>query len=236
MNTMRPAPDPIAASRPRRRKNTFLGWVRRIVLAVLGLVVALVAAGVGYEAIMSAGDTERYPPAGRLVDVGGHRLHLHCAGDGSPTVIMEGGSGGNILHWMTVQPLIGMSTRVCAYDRAGMGWSEPGPLPRTPQRIVAELHTLLVAAGVPGPYVLVGHSLGGKYVRLYANEYPQDVAGMVLIDSRHEDVDAAMSPAMHADDHANAQARHRIAWVLGRLGIVRLMAPGSADGRSRPAG
>jgi pimeloyl-ACP methyl ester carboxylesterase len=207
----------------------FTTWVRRILLAVLGLLVVLVSAGACFEAAMSAGDADRYPPAGRLVDVGGHRLHLSCIGHGSPTVIMEGGGGGNVLHWMKVQPQIGQSTRVCAYDRAGMGWSEPGPLPRAPDRIVAELHTLLANAGVPGPYVLVGHSIGGKYVRLYARTYPQEVVGMVLVDSRHEHVDAAMSPAMHADDSNNARTQQRVVWVLGRLGIIRMTAPGPAD-------
>lgn len=218
-----------ASDSSRRRTSATLVWARRTLLAVLGLVLVLVAAGAGYEQVMSAGDAERYPPPGRLVDVGGHRLHLQCVGVGSPTVIMEGGGGGNVLHWMTVQPQIGQLTRVCTYDRAGMGWSEPGPLPRTPDRIVAELHTLLVNAGVPGPYVLVGHSIGGKYVRLYGRAHPRDVVGMVLVDSRHEDVDAAMSPAMRADDGAGAQTQHRVAWVLGRLGVVRMTAPGPAD-------
>jgi pimeloyl-ACP methyl ester carboxylesterase len=227
LNPKLPAPDPISTWQP-RRKNAFLSWIRCIVLAVLGFSVALVAAGASFEAMMFAGDSERYPPAGQLVDVGGHRLHLLCLGQGRPTVIMEGGGGGNVLHWMAVQPLIGQSTRVCTYDRAGMGWSEPGPLPRTPDRIVAELHTLLVNAGVPGPYVLVGHSIGGKYVRLYARQYPQEVAGLVLVDSRHEDVDVAMSPAMRIDAGNNAQTQHRIAWLLGRLGIIRISAQGPA--------
>jgi pimeloyl-ACP methyl ester carboxylesterase len=233
MNTTRSAAttpaDLPTTSPPRRRRSGFLRWTRRLALAVLGLLVALVLSGAGYESIMSAGDAARYPQAGRLIDVGGHHLHLHCVGSGGPTVIMEGGGGGNILHWMTVQPGIALSTRICTYDRAGMGWSEPGPLPRTPGRIVAELHTLLVNAAVPGPYVLVGHSIGAKYMRLYADRYPLDVAGMVLVDPRHEDVDAALSPALRADDLANAQTHQRTTWVLGRLGIMRLMAPGSPD-------
>ena len=197
-------------------------------LGLLALLIGLAVIGASYEAIMAAGDAERYPSPGKLVDVGGYRLHLHCVGEGSPTVIMEPGGNGNVLHWMLVQPTIARSTRTCAYDRAGMGWSEPGSLPRTPQQIVAELHTLLANARIPGPYILVGHSIGGKYVRLYASQYPQDVAGLVLVDGRHEDVDIAMTPAMRADDRSNVQMQQRIYWSLGRLGVMRLMPPSLA--------
>ena len=218
-------PNPPAAV---RRSNQIVRRIGRTLLGLLALLIGLALLGASYEAIMAAGDTERYPPAGRLVDVGGFRLHLHCIGEGSPTVIMEAGGGGNVLHWMLVQPAIAQSTRVCAYDRAGMGWSEPGPLPRTPQRIVAELHTLLGTAGIPGPYILMGHSIGGKYMRLYASQYPQDVAGMVLVDARHENVDAAMTPTMRADDRSQVQMQQRIYWSLGRLGVMRLLPPSLA--------
>jgi pimeloyl-ACP methyl ester carboxylesterase len=217
----------VQPQRARRRKGVGF-WIGRVLLTVLALLVGLAALGASYEAIMAAGDATRYPPTGQLVDIGGYRLHLHCVGEGSPTVIMEAGGGGNILHWMLVQPSIAQSTRVCTYDRAGMGWSDPGPLPRTPQRIVAELHTLLATAGIPRPYILVGHSIGGKYVRLYASQYPQDVAGMVLVDARHEDADASMTPAMRADDQARVQTEQRITQVFGRLGLVRLLASGPA--------
>lgn len=229
MTTKVSTTDPPTTSPTRRRRDGFLARSRRFALVVLALLIALVTTAVGHEAIMSGGDASRYPGAGRLIDVGGHRMHLHCIGSGSPTVIMEGGGGGNVLHWMAVQPAIASSTRVCTYDRAGMGWSEPGPVPRTPDRIVAELHTLLGNSGIPGPYVLVGHSIGAKYVRRYAGQYPQDVAGMVLVDPRHEDVDASMSPAMRADQHTDAQTQQRVMWVLGRLGIVRLLARGPVD-------
>src|SRR5215216_361500 len=210
------------------RSNQVVRRIGRTLLGLLALLIGLAVIGASYEAIMAAGDATRYPPAGQLVDVGGHRLHLHCVGKGSPTVIMEAGGAGNVLHWMLVQPAIARSTRVCAYDRAGMGWSEPGPPPRTPQQIVAELHTLLTNARIPGPYILVGHSIGGKYVRLYASQYPQDVAGLVLVDGRHEDVDAAMTSAMRADDRSNVQMQQRIYWSLGRLGLMRLMPPSLA--------
>jgi pimeloyl-ACP methyl ester carboxylesterase len=212
-----------------RRSNQIVRWIGRTLLGLLALLIGLAVIGASYEAIMAASDATRYPPAGQLVDVGGYRLHLHCVGEGSPSVIMEAGGGGNVLHWMLVQPPIAQSTRVCAYDRAGMGWSDPGPLPRTPQRIVAELHTLLSTAGIPGPYILMGHSIGGKYVRLYASQYPQDVAGMVLVDARHEDADTSMTPTMRADDQSRVQTEQRMTQVLGRLGLVRLLASGPAD-------
>jgi pimeloyl-ACP methyl ester carboxylesterase len=125
-------------------------------------------------------------PVGRLVDVGGYRLHLACQGEGSPTVVMEAAIGEAGLLWSPVQPTVAKLTRACVYDRAGYGWSDPSPKPRTAAVMVEELHTLLGNAAVPGPYVLVGHSLGGLLVRLYAARYPQEVAGLVLVDSAHE--------------------------------------------------
>jgi pimeloyl-ACP methyl ester carboxylesterase len=129
----------------------------------------------------------KYPPPGTLVDVGGYQLHIWCEGTGSSTVIMEAGSGDPSMIWELVRPEIAKTTRVCVYDRAGLGWSDPSPKPRTAQNIVEELHTLLSKAEIAGPYVLVGHSIGGVYVRLYAHHYPNDVVGMVLVDSSHEE-------------------------------------------------
>ncbi len=122
--------------------------------------------------------------------MGGYRLHLYCTGTGrpgSPTVILDAAFGDTSLAWSKIQPGVASFTRVCSYDRAGYGWSDTGPLPRTSERIVAELHTLLTRAGVPGPYVLVGHSYGGLFVQMYAYTYPHEVAGLVLVDSVHED-------------------------------------------------
>jgi pimeloyl-ACP methyl ester carboxylesterase len=122
-----------------------------------------------------------------MVLVGQHRLHLNCAGQGEPTVVMDAGLGGTSLDWIRVQPELARYTRVCTYDRAGYGWSEPGPLPRSSRRIVEELRQLLHTAAVPEPYVLVGHSFGGYNVRLFASNYPEETAGLVLVDSAHED-------------------------------------------------
>ena len=127
------------------------------------------------------------PPPGKMVDVGGFRMHLVCEGEGSPAVILDAGAADPWTTWFRVQPEIARVTRVCSYDRAGIGYSDPGPLPRSRRRTVEELRTLLARAGVPPPYVLVGHSFGGLNVRLYASLHPEDVAGLVLEESAHED-------------------------------------------------
>jgi pimeloyl-ACP methyl ester carboxylesterase len=128
------------------------------------------------------------PPSGEIVDLGGHKLHIRCVGpSGSkPTVILEAGGGGFSRDWSVIQDLLSTRVRTCAYDRAGLGWSEPGPAPRTMRQEVFELHALLEATKTPGPFVLVGHSIGGLLVRLYAAQYGADVAGVVLVDPTHE--------------------------------------------------
>ena len=124
---------------------------------------------------------------GQLVDAGGVKLHMNCAGTGSPTVVLEAGFPGSSLDWSLVQPAVALFTQVCSYDRAGFGWSQQGQLPRSSSRIAEELRALLSAAQVPGPYLLAGHSMGGLYVRAFARKFPEAVAGLVLIDSTHED-------------------------------------------------
>lgn len=143
-----------------------------------------------YQVIATMLDRQTYPPPGRLVDVGGYRLHLHCSGHvgaSGPTVVMDAGIGECSLGWSLVQPEIAGFARVCTYDRAGLGWSDPAPTPRTSQQIVNDLHALLTNAAIKPPYVLVGHSFGGLNARLYASQFPEEVAGMVLVDSAHED-------------------------------------------------
>jgi pimeloyl-ACP methyl ester carboxylesterase len=190
---------------------------------VVGTLAVLALVGASYEAVAATGDARRYPMPGLLVDIGGYRLHLHCVGAGSPTIVLDAGLGGSSLDWNLVQPELGRTTRVCAYDRAGMGWSEPGPQPRTPSQLAGELHTLLTNAGVAGPYLLVGHSLGGKNVRLFAQQHPDEVVGMVLVDARGEYVDANTSP----DDERAFQLMNAVQAGLYRvarsLGLVRLI-------------
>ena len=127
-------------------------------------------------------------PPGKFVDIGGYRLHLNCTGKGPVTVLLEYGSSGNLMEWALVQPEIARFTRVCSYDRAYEGWSDPGPLPPSMHQQVYELHLLLGAAHIPPPYVLVGWSLGGTIDRIYAVSYPREIEGMVLVDATHEDI------------------------------------------------
>ena len=131
--------------------------------------------------------TVRPDAPGTYIWVGNHRLHLNCIGNGSPTVVFDSGLGGSSLDWVLVQPQVAFFARACTYDRAGYGWSDAGPLPRDSAHISRELETLLGNASVPAPYLLVGHSFGGLNIRLFSHNNPQQVAGLVLVDSSHED-------------------------------------------------
>ncbi|WP_161978026.1 alpha/beta fold hydrolase [Dictyobacter kobayashii] len=161
--------------------------------------VSLAGTGALYQALATIIDRQHFPPVGQMVNVGGYKLHLDCTGTGSPTVILEAGLADTTLVWSKVQPAVSTFTRVCSYDRAGDGGSEVGQTPRTGKQIVTELHTLLAKAHIAGPYILVGHSLGGLYVRLYASTYPQQVVGMVLVDPSYEN--QPLPAAQDIQDH-----------------------------------
>lgn len=141
------------------------------------------------QAIAQAPARTSEPPPGILVEIGNHKMHIFCTGEneGGPTVILEAGGGNFSNAWSQVQELLPSTVRVCSYDRAGLGWSGPGPSPRTMHQEVFELHALLYAINVSKPLILVGHSIGGLLARLYTEQFDNDVAGMVLIDSAHED-------------------------------------------------
>ncbi|HZS53002.1 MAG TPA: alpha/beta hydrolase [Bryobacteraceae bacterium] len=143
---------------------------------------ALLAAAFFYQTISAARDRHVHPPPGRLIQVGNARLHLHEQGQGSPIVVLEAGIGASSLSWALVQPKIAAFARVISYDRAGLGWSAASEVPRSVDGMISELRSLLLQARAELPYVLVGHSFGGLLIRAYAALYPQDVAGLVLVD------------------------------------------------------
>ena len=197
--------DPIAvaqASQALHNQRGFRWWAGRIFLSVLALLLVLVVSVLLLGAKAKADLIAQFPPTGQRVDVGGYQLHIDCQGNGSPTVVMEAGLTEPSLMWALVQPQVSTSTRVCVYDRAGLGWSDTSPKPRTAEVMVEELHTLLQNANVAGPYVMIGHSTGGMLVRLYAHSYPAEVVGMVLVDSQHEDQFARLSPAIQQNIQA----------------------------------
>jgi len=189
-------------------------------------VLALAAVGGGYETVREAVDADAYPMPGQLIDVGGHRLHLHCTGSGSPTVVLQPGGGDFSSAMAWIAPAVASQTRVCVYDRAGRGWSEPAEGPQDATQIATDLHTLLQRGGVPGPYVLAGHSFGGLYVLTYADRYPDEVAGMVLVDSTNPATEADPQKATAYDGGSFDAVTGRVA-ALGaaaaRVGLVRLV-------------
>jgi pimeloyl-ACP methyl ester carboxylesterase len=190
-------------------------------------VILLLAVGALYQAIASS--RSLHHPPGSLIDVGGYRMHLYCTGQGAPAVILDAGHGDSWMTWRNVQPRIAEFTRVCSYDRAGMGWSDPSPKPRTSNAIAAELHTLLHTGSIPAPYILVGHSLGGMNMRAYAGAYPEDVAGVVLVDSSHPDQMARLPDAVKKMEgrFEVLMAAIRYAMPFGIPRIIGLCDPGA---------
>ena len=162
-------------------------WTLRILVALSGFLILAALSGVTWQWLATRRDLASTPPPGRLVDVGGHRLHLWCMGAGAPAVILENGLGGSSAAWGFVQPEAARFTRVCSYDRAGTGYSDPGPSPRTARRIASELAELVDRSGIGRPVVLVAASSGGFNVRVFASDHPDRVAGLVLVDASHED-------------------------------------------------
>ena len=162
-------------------------WTMRILVGLSGLIVLAALAGATYQWLATRQDLASTPPPGHLVDIGGYRLHLWCTGDGAPAVILDTGLGGSSAGWGFVQPDVARFTRVCSYDRAGLGYSDPGPSPRTARRIASELAELLARGGIGGLVVLAGASRGGFNVRVFASDHSNRVAGLVLVDASHED-------------------------------------------------
>jgi pimeloyl-ACP methyl ester carboxylesterase len=166
--------------------------------------------------------TGTYTPPGHLVDVGGHRLHIFAAGEGSPSVVLEAGRPGWCVDWRHVQPGVAEFTRVCAYDRAGLGWSEPGPKPRHALQMAEELRRLLERSDLHPPYVMVGAAFGAHIVRLFHHFFPEEVVGMVLVEARHPEQDTRM-PEAWSRREKRAGRRYRFLSRLARWRILPYM-------------
>jgi len=203
------------------RSRSLRSWAVRGLRGIAVLFGLVAVTGATYQGIATEIERRAFPPHGRLVDVSGYQLHVHRTGQGSPTVILQAGLANRGADWDIVQPEVARTTRVCSYDRGGIGWSASGPEPRDSIRIARELHVLLANAGVPGPYVLVGQSFGGLYARMYAGLYADEVVGMVLVDSSHPDMWAYAPPEYKAK--AQPDAVTALAYrAAGRLGVARL--------------
>ena len=182
---------------------------------------ALIGAGMLYQALGAARDRRRFAPPGALGPVGPHRLHYRCEGVGTPAVVLEAGIAASSLTWSRLQPLLARSTRVCSYDRAGLAWSDATSSPRSIDALVDELRRMLERAGIPPPYVLVGHSFGGLVIRGFARAHPADVAGLVFVDPLHPE--EWCEPSQHQRHMLRGGIfLSRVGALLARLGVVRL--------------
>jgi pimeloyl-ACP methyl ester carboxylesterase len=168
-------------------RRSIIRYVRTALLILLATVLLLPLCGLAYQWIATRWDEHRYPMPGRLVEVEGHRVHLDCRGTGSPTVLLDAGLGDSSATWALVQPQVARFTRVCSYDRPGLGWSDPSSGPRDSVHVAALVEDLLKRAHVEGPFILVGHSFGGYNQLLFWSSHSDQVAGMVLVDSSHPD-------------------------------------------------
>ncbi|MBI5932406.1 MAG: alpha/beta hydrolase [Chloroflexi bacterium] len=166
--------------------------------------------------------TTPHPPVGTLVNIGSHRLHLYATGEGGPSVVFESGGASWSLDWFLVQSEVAKFAQACSYDRAGFGWSDPGPKPRSSEQIVSELHALLTKAGIKKPTILVGASFGGHTVRLFAKKYPDEVAGIILLDARHEALDAKMPPAWKKLE-TSGKGMYQFMLLASKIGLLKLL-------------
>ena len=200
-------------------RRSLHNWSRRALLYPALVVLLLIALGGGFETLTEATASNPAPSSGRTYLIQGHRLYLNCVGTGSPAVLLFNGLGERTPSWGWVQPVVSSSTRVCAFDRAGEGWSGAAPGPQDGHMVASDLHGLLQAAKIPAPYVLAGHSTGGPYALVYAKQYPRQVAGVALIDS-------ATPYQFDLPDYPTFYSRFRRAGALfpslARAGIARL--------------
>ena len=209
-------------------RRTLRSITRRLIL--YPLFVGLVVAGVGggYETIQEQVDRSTTAMPGQLVDVGGRRLYLHCTGSGSPTVVLVSGLAETSVYWGGwIAPAVAQNTTVCAYDRAGQGWSDPPASPQDGAAVATDLHTLLANAQIPGPYVLVGHSTGGAYARVFAARYPDQVAGMVFLDSQPNEAFTGLPD--FPSQYSTLRRASALFPSLARLGVFRLVNQFASD-------
>ena len=209
-------------------RRSLRSLTRRLVL--YPLFVALVIAGVGgsYETIQEQIDRSTIAMPGHLVDVGGRRLYVHCTGSGSPTIVLISGLAETSVYWGGwIAPAVAQNTTVCAYDRAGQGWSDPPASPQDGLAVATDLHTLLGHAQIPGPYVIVGHSTGGVYARIFAASYPDQVAGMVLLDSQPNEALTGLPD--FPSQYSVLRRATALFPSLARLGVFRLVNQFASD-------
>jgi len=206
------------------RAIRILDFLKRAFIRVSVFGVVLAIAGMVYQTAATESDQRKYPPPGVLVNVNGYKMHIYCMGEGSPTIILDHVGGGSSMDWALIQPKLAEHTRVCAYDRAGFGWSDYNPAPRTMEQQVNELHNLLQGANEQGPYILVGHSYGARVDRVYAAKYPDEVAGMVLMDAGILSDDPRYPAEMQSDFESENNMLRAARW-LSPFGLVRLTQP-----------
>lgn len=209
-----------------------MGSRLRLHLVGFGVIGFALLAGAFYQVQKTKADLATFPPPGRMVAVNSVNLHLLCMGSGSPTLVLETGLGENSLSWQPVQSKLAQNRRVCSYDRPGLGWSDLIYAPIPIDDVAKNLHTLLSNAGISPPYVLVGHSRGGIYVRAFYRLFPTETGGIVLVDSAHEQGPMHQYPYA-ARDYWKQAVQIAIAEPLSRVGLIRLM--GIADATRRPS-
>jgi pimeloyl-ACP methyl ester carboxylesterase len=208
--------------------------VQRIVFVLIVGVALLSLAGCFYQSLAECRDLHAHPIPGQLVDVGPYELHLYCTGSGTPAVVLDSGLGDTYISWRKVQPQIAQFTRVCSYDRAGLGFSYYSRHPSTSKDFADELRILLHNAAIPTPYILVGHSMGGFDVRLYASLYRSDVAGMVLVDSSHPEQQKRLPPELKDMDATWLREQEFFEFTMP-FGIPRLLGFCGSDAEVRAA-
>ena len=215
--------------------SRLLRWSGYILFGLVILLMVLVYLGMFYQAVGEAQDRREYPPPGQLVDVGGYQLHIFCTGEGSPTVILDAMADGMSVNWVRVQTHVAGVTRVCSYDRVGLGWSDSAPTqPRDALQGAEELHALLQNGGIPGPYVLVGHSYGAHVVRVFADKYSEEVVGIALVDPGILFRDPRFPPEYSAEQETTRRFLTVAPW-LARLGLIRLSGQGQFRVQDLPA-